>query len=529
MSALMPPNHTHQLTNNNLGLTTFITLAVIICILGVYHQTVWSMMETWYRSDTYAHGFLILPFTIYMIWIRRHSLSKLQHQPNAWPLLGLCLLGFFWLMAELASVQVLAQYVLVAMIPLIVGALMGRQIFIATAFPLAYLFFAVPFGDVLIPPLIDFTADFTVSALQLTGIPVYREGTFFSLPTGNWSVIEACSGLRYLIASVTLGTLYAYLTYRSLNRRLIFIAFSIIVPIIANGIRAYLIVMTGHLSDMRLAVGVDHLVYGWVFFGIVMLLLFWIGSVWREDDEDHAIDHKKHTEIVDAPHEIKDTSIKKTVLMAGAALVVTLMWPVYAVFLQNDSAYNIDSDAVIKISEQKWPVSAQQVSDWEPIYIGEPIKFRQDYQNNDQLVSLYLTYYYNQQQGQELINAGNVMAPEMDSPWRIIGKTQNDINVASRVISIRQDLLSSYTTKLVVWRWYWLDGESTSSTYMSKAILAKNKLFGEGDIGAEVVIAAPYQASPNEAVPVLQQFLADMLPAIEDGLSNVATHNREEL
>ncbi len=523
MSLLMPQNHTQQLTNNNLGLTTFITLMVILLLLGVYHQTVWSMVETWYRSDTYAHGFLILPFTVYMIWIRRHSLSKLQHQTNGWALLGLCLLGFFWLMAELASVQVLAQYVLVAMIPLIVAAVMGRQIFIATAFPLAYLFFAVPFGDILIPPLIDFTADFTVSALQLTGIPVYREGTFFSLPTGNWSVVEACSGLRYLIASVTLGTLYAYLTYRSLNRRLVFIAFSIIVPIIANGIRAYLIVMTGHLSDMRLAVGVDHLIYGWVFFGIVMLLLFWVGSLWREDDENDALDNKKNGEDVGVSHEMKDTSIKKNVLMAGAVLVVTLMWPVYATFLQNDSAYNIDSDTVINISEQKWQVSAQQISDWEPIYIGAPIKFRKDYQNNDQIVSLFLTYYYNQQQGHELINSGNVMAPEQDSPWRIIGKTQYDINVASRVISIRQDLLSSYATNLVVWRWYWLDGESTSSPYISKAILAKNKLLGDRDVGAEIIIAAPYQANPEEAAPVLKQFLADMLPAIENGLNNVVT------
>ena len=67
-------------------------------------------------------------------------------------------------------------------------------------------------------------------------------------------------------------------------RRLVFIALSIIVPIIANGIRAYLIVMIGHLSNNRLATGVDHVIYGWVFFGFVMMLLFWIGSQWREPD-----------------------------------------------------------------------------------------------------------------------------------------------------------------------------------------------------------------------------------------------------
>ena len=57
---------------------------------------------------------------------------------------------------------------------------------------------------------------------------------------------------------------------------------SIAVPIIANWVRAYAIVMLGHLSNMRLAVGVDHLIYGWLFFGLVMALLFWLGSLWHE-------------------------------------------------------------------------------------------------------------------------------------------------------------------------------------------------------------------------------------------------------
>jgi hypothetical protein len=58
-----------------------------------------------------------------------------------------------------------------------------------------------------------------------------------------------------------------------------------IVPVIANGLRAYMIVMIGHLSSMQLATGVDHIIYGWLFFGLVMFLMFWIGSYWREDTE----------------------------------------------------------------------------------------------------------------------------------------------------------------------------------------------------------------------------------------------------
>ena len=65
---------------------------------------------------------------------------------------------------------------------------------------------------------------------------------------------------------------------------IVFVAISFLVPVLANWLRAYMIVMLGHLSGNKLAVGVDHLIYGWVFFGVVMLLMFWIGARWREDE-----------------------------------------------------------------------------------------------------------------------------------------------------------------------------------------------------------------------------------------------------
>src|SRR5207302_659360 len=120
-------------------------------------------------------------------------------------------------------------------------------------FPLAFLLFAVPAGELLIPTLIEWTADFTYHAIRLSGVPMYREGNHFILPTGYWSIVEACSGIRYIIASLMVGTIYAAVAYRSALRRALFIAASILVPIVANWLRAYMIVMLGHLSNNKLA------------------------------------------------------------------------------------------------------------------------------------------------------------------------------------------------------------------------------------------------------------------------------------
>jgi exosortase/archaeosortase family protein len=192
-------------------------------------------------------------------------------------------------------------------------------------FPAFFLLLAVPFGEFLLPVLIEHTADFVVFALKLTGIPVYREGAFITIPSGNWSVVEACSGLRYIIASLTAGLLYAYHHVSESRTRVLFVVASIVVPIVANWLRAYMIVMIGHLSGMKYAIGIDHLIYGWLFFGFVMMLLFWIGSRWREDIVSHQA-------VPDPVGRVKRDQPSMVAIMAAtlAAAVMVAIWPIAA-------------------------------------------------------------------------------------------------------------------------------------------------------------------------------------------------------
>ena len=257
-------------------------IVALLAIIGLYWPTAVDMAAIWWRSETFAHGMLVLPIVLYMVWTRRRELAVLEPRGTVAGLGLLLLLGLGWLVADAAEVVVVQQFVLVGLLQATVYVLLGGRVVWAIAFPLAYLLFAVPVGEALIPPLQRLTAWFAVGGLRWTGIPVLWEGLYIVVPSGSFEVAEACSGLRYLIASVALGFLYAYLSYRGFWRRLAFIALSVAMPLVANGIRAYGIVMIAHLSDMKYAVGFDHLIYGWFFFGVVVLLMFWIGSFWRE-------------------------------------------------------------------------------------------------------------------------------------------------------------------------------------------------------------------------------------------------------
>jgi len=166
-----------------------LTVVSIAIILFLYQQTALSTIAIWQRSETFAHGFLIFPISAYLVWTQRNRLAKISPRPNYFGLLIMAALGFGWLLAYLGGVQIVAQYCLVSMVPATVWALLGSQVTRSIAFPLGFLLLAVPAGEFLIPHMMNFTADFVVTALQITGIPVFREGTFFTIPSGEWSVV----------------------------------------------------------------------------------------------------------------------------------------------------------------------------------------------------------------------------------------------------------------------------------------------------------------------------------------------------
>jgi exosortase len=167
-------------------------------------------------------------------------------------------------------------------LPLSIWAFIGNQLAYRILFPLIFILFCIPIGEELIPTLQEVTADLSVIMLNWAGVPIYRSGLYIEIPQGRFLVAEACSGISFFIASIVIGSLYSQLNMRSAKRRTIFMTISIVFPIIANAIRVFGIILTGHLTDMEHAVGADHLIYGWVFFAVVIVCLLGIGELLRE-------------------------------------------------------------------------------------------------------------------------------------------------------------------------------------------------------------------------------------------------------
>jgi len=482
--------------------------AAVLAILAIYWDTAKSIVAIWRSSETFAHGYLIVPITLILVWMKRREVAALTPRPDVLGFLLLAATGFAWLAAEAAQVQVLMQYALVAMVPAAVLALAGRRVAWTLAFPLAFLLLAVPFGEAFLSQLMEWTADFTVAALRITGIPVYREGTFFAIPSGHWSVAEACSGLRYLIASITMGAVYAYLTYRAWWKRALFLAASVAVPIGANFVRAYMIVMIGHVSSMKLAVGVDHFIYGWLFFGLVIGLLFWLGSYWREAPPPAP---QAHAFLQGAP---TPATAMMAAALASAALAAA--WPLCVPYLERGH------DAPVRLAAPAgasgWSLEPQQDMHWRPHYHGAAASTLAVYRKGDRSVAVYLGYYRNQRQGAELVGSQNLVAGAGDSPWTKTSEALQREELPSGTLQLRQTWLRSAAGRMLVWDWYRIGGQDLSNPYLAKALVARDKLLRRGDDSAAIVLAAAYDSRPETAAQTLRLFTREMLPAIDHAL-----------
>lgn len=498
-------------------------LVTLLSILALYNETARSMVEIWSRSETFTHGFLVPPISLWLIWRRREQLARLTPRPSVWAMLTFLCAGFFWLLGEVAAANVVSQFALTSLLVLSVPALLGVTVARQIAFPLAFLFFAVPFGEFALPQLMEWTAHFTVLGLRLSGVPVFREGLQFVIPSGNWSVVEACSGVRYLIASLTVGTLFAYLNYRSLTRRLVFVGVAFLVPVIANWVRAYIIVMLGHLSGNKLATGVDHLVYGWVFFGIVIMIMFWIGARWREDElpEPPETESSRGAELT-TPDSISSATPRGlspvSIPFAGLLVIVmAMLWP--------GALWQIERHAKPPLAKIEalapvpgWTASGEAFADWQPHFSGESALLQAAYTSQGGKVGLYLGYYRNQGDGRKMVTSSNVLISSGDHSWIKVAEEQRPVMFDQQSVAVRRaEIRSLNSTRLIVWQWYWVNGHLTASASKAKALTALTRLLGQGDDSAVIIV---YTAKGEEPQPdaALEAFVRAAGPQIGEAL-----------
>jgi exosortase A len=501
-------NQSRLIGNRSPWVRSGVTLCCsFLLILILYWPTGAAIASQW-RTSTFSHGFLIVPVSMSLVWMRREQLRLLIPTPTFWALPVLLLLSFGWLLGHLAAIGVVQQFCVVAMVIVIIWGVLGTAIGRALLLPLAFLLFAVPFGEAFVPKLQDFSAWFAVKMLDLCGVPVLLEGRFISVPSGKWEVAEACSGIRYLTSSLAVGFLFAGLMYRTWVRRIAFFLASAVVPIVANAVRVFGIVFLAYVSGNRIAAGVDHIIYGWIFFTVVMVLLLAVGGWWREKSN-------QPTDATSLPasggNETERSKAERrpfaapTVAFACCSLVAVGLAPVSIKFLWASTGESPRFELTSRMVSLPIRNTGTDEIGWKPAFFAPNTELVQSYEIQTQPVKLYIAYYAPEQRDAKLVSSTNALFDR--KVWWRTKEDDVDAAIEGQRFHIHETFIRSSQRSVVVWSWYWVDGKYTGSDVLARTLLVKARFLRDRRGAAIIAIGAEDRPDQVAAVEILRQFL----------------------
>lgn len=505
----MPSNSTHPESKQGTlsRQMAWIALGLVwASVIFALREHVLLVVESWEKLPSHAHGYVVLAVVAYFSWKKRHILRWVSFVPSYAGLAFFLLSGAAAYVGELVSAAVVAQFAVVFMLMGSTWAVLGYKAFRTLLGPLSFLFFAIPFGHDILPILMDWTANATVAGLRFSGIPVLQQDRHFVIPSGSWSVIEACSGIRYLFTSFFVGSIFAYLTYQRWYKRLIFIATMVLLSLLANWLRAYAIVLIAHLTDNQWGLGLSHLAFGWVIFGVVVITAFMIGDRWRDASS-----------VIDTNTQVSQTALPGIIAIALLTSAIAFSWRLGADKMVNQASIE-QPPLQLDLSQSlgKLPKVEPGLAMLEPSFIGSTATHRGDYLYAGRVARIYVAYYRDQKQGQELVNVKSQIESSKTWEWRGNRKLHTTSNLLP---NLKTEKYTHTDTVALATTLYWVGGYITQSEIHSKFLQAFNLLRGHGDDGAAIVISVSAHTE-EEASPALEALIRDLLPSLLSDLEH---------
>lgn len=256
--------------------TQFAALGVLIGLL--YHGILVNLVSQWWNDPDFSHGFFIPMFSGLVIWRMRRQLLSLNPAPS-WSGLLIVVGALITLVVGVLGAELfLSRSSLLLILAGLVVLFFGWRVFGVTLFPWAVLFLMIPIPAILYNqltfPLQFLASKFATGLLSLAGVPVLREGNVIRLPAMSLEVVEACSGIRSLMALTSLGVVFVYFLESRLWKRIALVIATVPIAVAANALR---IMGTGLLVqywDPDKAQGFFHEFSGWVIFLFSLIMLY---------------------------------------------------------------------------------------------------------------------------------------------------------------------------------------------------------------------------------------------------------------
>jgi exosortase len=264
--------------------------AVLVGTLAVlYFHVISGLVGQWLHDPDYSHGFLVPVLAFWILWQQRRRVEQLPSAPSWWGVPIILGAMSLLIVGTLGAENYISRVSLLIVIAGLVINFYGWSHFRIALFAWLVLFLMIPLPAIIanriVLPLQFLSSALATGFMDLCGIPVYREGNIIFLPSLTLEVAEACSGIRSLMAMITLAVAYGYLLESKPWRRVVLVLSAIPIAVVANSLRIMASGVLGQYWGRDKAEGFFHLFSGLVIFSFSFLLLWLLHTVLRRFTE----------------------------------------------------------------------------------------------------------------------------------------------------------------------------------------------------------------------------------------------------
>ncbi|MEM7018700.1 MAG: exosortase A [Pseudomonadota bacterium] len=508
-----------------------IVLAAVLAIVitAAYFNTFVAYANLWWSDSTYTHGFLVLGISLYLIFEIRHQLLQAINTPcylMLIPLAGFCLL---WLIAAYVDVQLIQMLVFPFILWCGIVTATGLKVGYLLLFPIFYVLFSIPIWNVLVEPLQYAAVAATRVNMFLTGLPGEIVGITvkFSDSAAGFAIARECSGLRFLVASLSLCALYGYIYYDKWRHRILLLIVGALIAMISNWVRVFGVIVIGYMTDMQHSIVEDHQTFGWVIFGLCLIPLFIIAHYIQPSASNETAPNLANE--IDDKTQQSLPSIQP--LGLSLALATILLGPL--VILGNNYFNSINKPPQVSLAIpapiEPWQGPIEQRYGWKPSYHHATDSFNGMYHHDLKHNSVHIFFYAKQQPGKELIFYQNQLTPSESKQWRDIPDGSRQLNISSgESIKVSASVIKSTSDTRFILSWYNVAGINTTNRYVAKLLQIYGHLTGRQEAALLALSAICPDHDCKTSDETLVQFATKMYPNIVQSLEQAVLSSKKQ-
>lgn len=256
----------------------FLGILLVLTIVSLLNIPI--LITLWRHSfddGTYSHAYLIPVISLYLFYILQ-KLGKLKFRevlsiPATLIFISSCIALF---LTSKAQISLGYWCSLLAVIVSSINMLYQLNRYIA--FPSIFLVFIMPIWGLFTNILQDISVSVVTYFMSFTGVPTFVEDNFVTIPSGVFEIADGCSGLRYMIVSLAISSLFSFLYINNIRKTIAFFTLAIFGALLTNWLRITALILIGEYTNMESSLMEDHNTFGWYLFIPFMFILFWWGN-----------------------------------------------------------------------------------------------------------------------------------------------------------------------------------------------------------------------------------------------------------